>query len=238
MVELLTLTSSSFARFQTLEGHGLKVFHAEGENLDSLFPALMEVLRSSGPAALISKRKMCPGIKGLEGECHGHDVIPVNTACEYLQEKGYSDAVSFLKSLKPDASPLKFVGSSSEKGANRTTFGEAVNGVLDQFSADENKKKIMVIDSDLAGSTGLAAIKKKHPEVFISSGICERGNFSAAAGFGSFLPDGVYRTGLFSTFSAFLEMCISEITMARLNYSNVLCHFVSTTKHSHYQFQC
>lgn len=185
----------------------------------------MNTLRAKGPVALISKRLMCPGIKGLEGETHGHDVIPVDKACAYLEEKGYKDAVAILQSLKPDPSPLKFIGSSKDKGANRSTFGEAVNGVLDRTSPEENKKKIVVIDSDLAGSTGLAAIKKKHPEVFISSGICERGNFSAAAGFGSFLPDGVYRTGVFSTFSAFLEMCISEITMARLNFSNVLCHF-------------
>lgn len=146
---------------QTLAGHGLKVFHANGEDLDSLFPAMMETLRSSGPTALISTRKMCPGIKGLEGETHGHDVIPVDTACEYLQEKGYPEAVAYLKSLSPDPSPLKFVGSSKDKAANRSTFGEAVNGVLDKTSVEENKKKIMVIDSDLAGSTGLAAIKKK-----------------------------------------------------------------------------
>jgi transketolase len=31
--------------------------------------------------------------------------------------------------------------------------------------------------------------------------------------------------GIFSTFAAFQEMVISEITMARLNYCNVLCHF-------------
>src|ERR1700733_5722292 len=49
----------------------------------------------------------------------------------------------------------------------------------------------------------------------------ERGNFSAAAGFG-FDP---HKFGVFSTFSAFLEMVISEITMARLNNCNVLCHF-------------
>jgi len=49
----------------------------------------------------------------------------------------------------------------------------------------------------------------------------ERGNFSAAAGFG--MEKG--KQGIFATFSAFLEMCISEITMARLNFSNVLCHF-------------
>jgi transketolase C-terminal domain/subunit len=49
----------------------------------------------------------------------------------------------------------------------------------------------------------------------------ERGNFSAAAGFG-FAHD---KFGVFSTFSAFLEMVVSEITMARLNNCNVLCHF-------------
>ena len=49
----------------------------------------------------------------------------------------------------------------------------------------------------------------------------ERGNFSAAAGFG-FDKE---KFGVFSTFGAFLEMVISEITMARLNFCNVLCHF-------------
>ena len=74
---------------------------------------------------------------------------------------------------------------------------------------------------DLEGSTGLKVIHQKHPEVFIPSGIMERGNFSAAAGFG-FDAD---KYGVFSTFSAFLEMVVSEITMARLNFCNVLCHF-------------
>jgi len=49
----------------------------------------------------------------------------------------------------------------------------------------------------------------------------ERGNFSAAAGFG-FDSE---KFGVFSTFSAFLEMIISELTMARLNNCNVLSHF-------------
>lgn len=49
----------------------------------------------------------------------------------------------------------------------------------------------------------------------------ERGNFTAAAGFG--MDKG--KQGIFSTFAAFQEMIISEVTMARLNNSNVLCHF-------------
>ena len=80
---------------------------------------------------------------------------------------------------------------------------------------------IRVFDNDLSGSQGLHHIAKKHPEVFVQGGIMERGNFSAAAGFGSSKG----KQGIFSTFSAFLEMCISEITMSRLNFSNVLAHF-------------
>jgi transketolase C-terminal domain/subunit len=64
-------------------------------------------------------------------------------------------------------------------------------------------------------------VRKAHPEVFVRGGIMERGNFSAAAGFGSTAG----RQGIYATFSAFLEMCISEITMSRLNFSNVLAHF-------------
>lgn len=67
----------------------------------------------------------------------------------------------------------------------------------------------------------MKVIHQKHPEVFVPSGIMERGNFSAAAGFG-FDKD---KFGVFSTFGAFLEMIISELTMARLNFCNILCHF-------------
>ena len=49
----------------------------------------------------------------------------------------------------------------------------------------------------------------------------ERGNFSACAGFGR----DAGKQAVFSTFCAFLEMVISELFMARLNKSNVLCHF-------------
>lgn len=66
----------------------------------------------------------------------------------------------------------------------------------------------MVIDSDLEGSTGLKVIHQKHPEVFVSSGIMERSNFAAAAGFGF----DKNKFGVFSTFAAFLEMCISEVS--------------------------
>ncbi len=59
-----------------------------------------------------------------------------------------------------------------------------------------------MIDSDLEGSCGLLKIHAAFPEVFISSGIMERGNFSAAAGFG--MEAG--KQGIFGTFSAFLEM--------------------------------
>jgi len=206
---------------KTLEGHGLKVFETEGEDVEKLYTSICTAVTHDGPAAVISKRKMAPGIKGLEGSTHAHDVIPVKIATQYLEERGYDQAVQKLKAITPNSLAYLYTGSGSEKFANRVVFGEAVVSVLKDLSPEEAKRRVRVIDSDLEGSTGLSVIHKNRPEVFLSSGIMERGNFSAAAGFGTAKD----RQGVFSTFSAFLEMIVSEITMARLNLANVLCHF-------------
>jgi transketolase len=209
---------------KTLQGHGLKVISADGEDLDSLYGAVSEIFNSKGPAAVVVNRKMAPGIDSLEGEIHAHDVITVDIARKYLTKRGYSqEALAFYDDIKGRSNPHQYTGSSKDKGSNRSIFGETVNSVLDGLSKEEAVSRVMVIDSDLAGSTGLKAIQSKHPEVFVASGVMERGNFSAAAGFG-FGSNGE-RQGIFSTFSAFLEMCISEITMARLNNCSVLSHF-------------
>lgn len=147
----------------------------------------------------------------------------VQAAIKYLESRGYPPAIAsdILSNIKGSSVPYLYIGSSKETAANRVQFGEAVSNVLSKTSKEENAKKVMVIDSDLEGSTGLKVIHQKHPEVFVPSGIMERGNFSAAAGFG-YDPE---KYGVFSTFAAFLEMVISELTMARLNNSNILCHF-------------
>ncbi|KKK12895.1 hypothetical protein ARAM_007474 [Aspergillus rambellii] len=200
------------------------VVRAEGENLDSLYGAMCEVINHSGPAAAVVCRKMAPGIEEIEGAIKAHDAIPVDYARKYLTKRGYThQQLAFYDELKASSNPHQYIGSTKEKGANRVIFGEAVNSVLDGLSTEEAVRRVMVIDSDLEGSTGLKGIHAKHPEVFVPSGVMERGNFSAAAGF-SFGSNGE-RQGVFSTFSAFLEMCISEITMARLNKCSVLSHF-------------
>ncbi|KAF5359341.1 hypothetical protein D9756_003012 [Leucocoprinus leucothites] len=206
---------------QTLEGHGLKVVQVDGENIEALWGAVCTVIAHQGPAAVVCKRVMAPGIPVIEGSTHGHDVIPVKAALEYFKKRGLPDYSALYSEIKAAGSPYLYLGTSKEVGANRVVFGEAVNMVLDGLSKEEAASKVMVIDSDLEGSTGLKVIHQKHPEVFIPSGIMERGNFSAAAGFG-FAPD---KFGVFSTFSAFLEMVISEVTMARLNNCNILSHF-------------
>jgi transketolase len=210
-----------FSLASTLKGHGLKVIEAPGEDIEILYAAICEVATHDGPAAVVIKRKMAPGIKGLEGTSHAHDVIPVKNAVQYLEERGYIQASEKIKAITPNSLAYLYSGSTTEKFANRVIFGEAVVAVLEKLSKAEAKERVLVIDSDLEGSTGLSVIHKKRPEVFLSSGIMERGNFSAAAGFGSSKD----KVGVFSTFSAFCEMIISEITMARLNLANVLCHF-------------
>jgi len=210
-----------YAINKTLEGHGLHVVTADGENHGAVWQGICDIVSHQGPAALVLKRKMAPGIPDIEGSTHGHDVIPVKSAVKYLEARGYGDKSELYSQISAQTSPYLYIGSSKEVGANRVIFGEAVNQVLDGLDKEDAKKRVMVIDSDLEGSTGLKSIHQKHPEVFYPSGIMERGNFSAAAGFG-FEED---KWGVFSTFSAFLEMVISEVTMARLNNCNVLSHF-------------
>ncbi len=210
-----------FSVAQTLRGHGLKVLEGNGEDLDDLYRRLCEAMNTDGPVAVVNKRKMCVGIEGLEGSAHGHDVISLDLAIAYLESRNHKAAVDYLKSIKKPKQTYTFLGSGDKMGSNRNVFGDAVVSVLERMSDAERKEKVMCIDSDLEGSCGLKKIRDAYPDIFIKAGIMERGNFSAAAGFG--MEEG--KQGIFGTFSAFLEMCISEISMARLNFSNVLCHF-------------
>lgn len=206
---------------KTLAGQGVTVLEGDGEDLDGLYERICKAVNTDGPVAVINHRPMCPGIEGLEGSNHGHDVISVKLAVQYLEKRGYPEAVEIINSQKGAKQNYTFKGVSETWDANRNVFGDAVNAVLGTMSAQDRKDKVRVIDSDLEGSCGLKKIHDAYPEVFIASGIMERGNLSAAAGFG--MEKG--KQGIFGTFSAFLEMCISEITMARLNNSNLLCHF-------------
>jgi transketolase len=206
---------------RTLSGYGLTTETTMGEDLDALYVDLCRMFGDDKPHALIIKRAMAPGIEGVEGSPAAHEAVKADVAIRYLEKRGcYGAAIDMLKAAKQDKSPLKYRGSSGV-GKNRDDFGKIINELLDGMSMDERLASVRVFDNDLEGSCGLHHIRKKHPEIYIRGGIMERGNFSAAAGFGS----SAGKQGIFGTFSAFLEMCISEITMARLNFSNVLAHF-------------
>jgi transketolase len=207
---------------RTLAGHGLPVDTGDGEDVPALYARLCKALGQKGPVALINKRKMAPGVSGIEGSPKGHDVVKVPVALEYLRARGHAAAASYIEAQKADKRPTAFRGvGKGEWGKNRETFGTAVCEVLSALPAAERAASVRVFDNDLEGSCGLVHIKKAFPEVYVQGGVMERGNYSAAAGFG--MQRG--RQGVFATFSAFMEMLISEITMARLNDANVLAHF-------------
>ena len=207
---------------RTLEGHGLSVSIGEGEDLDDLYARMSAAVTTKGPIALINRRKMCVGIDGLEGSNQGHDVIKVSVAKEYLMARGRSSAAAYLEGVqKGPKAPVHAGSDSGSIGKNRDLFGHILNDILDEIPEQERIAQVRVFDSDLEGSCGLNHVRSVHPEVFVRGGIMERGNFSAAAGFG--YESG--RQGVFATFSAFMEMVISEISMARLNHANVLAHF-------------
>ena len=205
---------------RTLNGYGLTTETTMGEDLDALYVDLCRAFNQPHPHGLVIKRLMAPGIPGAEGSPHAHEVLKPEIAIAYLESHGHHVAAEMIKAAKPEKSPLTYKGSSGV-GKNRDDFGKIINTILDGMDEEERVNTVRVFDNDLEGSCGLNHIHKAHPEVFVEGGIMERGNFSAAAGFGS--SEG--KQGIFATFSAFLEMCLSEITMSRLNFSNVLAHF-------------
>ena len=203
----------------TLKGHGLQVDTGDGEDLPAQFKRIQSALATQGPVALINKRPMAVGIEGLEGSTKAHDVISVDLAIDYLKAKGRRDSAAILESATTEKATAEYKGSSTEKAKNRDNFGKFVCSLLEEMP--DRKSRVLVVDSDLEGSCGLHHIRKTYPEVYVTAGIMERNNFSVAAGFGA----GQGKQGIFGTFSAFLEMVVSEITMARLNRANVLAHF-------------
>src|SRR5688572_13238884 len=75
---------------RTLTGHGMKVETVNGENLEDLYAALAKAFTTEGPYALAVKRKMAPGIEGLEGHNHGHESIKAALAIPYLEKRGHT----------------------------------------------------------------------------------------------------------------------------------------------------
>ena len=208
-----------FSVATTLKGHGMSVDTCDGEDPAALYRSIQKLLSNDGPMALVNYRKMGVGIKGIEGTPKGHDVIAVDLAIDYLKEKGHDAAVTILENATKTSAPRTYLGSSTEKAKNRDNFGKIICDILQEMP--DRKSKVLVVDSDLEGSCGLHHIRKTFPEVYVHGGIMERNNFSVAAGFGA--TSG--KQGIFGTFSAFLEMVVSEITMARLNNANLLAHF-------------
>lgn len=210
---------------ESLRGHGMESFNVDGEDLSALYAAMRKAILAKGPVGVVIKRKMCPGIEGVEGTCGGHDAIAVARGIAYLEKKGHAKAAELLKAVPKlgTADPYKCYLGGGAFGAPRQQFGQAVNAMLAKLPSPEDRKaRVLVVDSDLEGSCGLKAIREAYPEVYISSGVMERANYSACAGF-AFGSD--TRQGIFGTFAAFQEMILSEVTMSRLNHCNVLCHF-------------
>lgn len=204
---------------KTLAGHGLRVDAGDGENISVLFSRIQTAIRQPGPSALINRRKMAPSVDGIEGSPKGHDVIPVSNAISYLLARGWTEAADMLADKSPKSAVPVYLGSTPEMAKNRDDFGKYLCELIQTL--ENPKEQILVVDSDLEGSCGLHHVRKSCPDVYVHGGIMERNNFSVAAGFGA----SIGRQGVFGTFSAFLEMVVSEITMARLNHANVLAHF-------------
>jgi Transketolase, C-terminal domain len=158
---------------KTLVGHGLQILEGNGENIDDLYARICKAVNTAGPIAIINHRPMCPGIVGLEGQTHGHDVISVKLAIfhrkgfanEYLESHSQQAAADHLKGIVAPKNTYTFMGSSDKWDANRNVFGDAAVAILGRMNEAERVAKVKVIDSDLEGSCGLKKIHDGKDEV-------------------------------------------------------------------------
>src|SRR6201991_2275723 len=91
----------------------------------------------------------------------------------------------------------------SNGDALREAFGKALSGMADEFP------KVVVLDADIAGGTGVHHFRKSHPERFIQFGIAEQ-NMMAAAG-------GMAAVGLVPVVTTFAVFCLRAVEQARLS---------------------
>jgi transketolase len=85
----------------------------------------------------------------------------------------------------------------------REAFGKSLSALADEFP------KLVVLDADIAGGTGVHHFRKSHPERFIQFGIAEQ-NMMAAAG-------GMAAVGLIPVVTTFAVFCLRAIEQARLS---------------------
>jgi transketolase len=85
----------------------------------------------------------------------------------------------------------------------REAFGKALSAMADEFP------KLVVLDADIAGGTGVHHFRKSHPDRFVQFGIAEQ-NMMAAAG-------GMAAVGLMPVVTTFAVFCLRAIEQARLS---------------------
>jgi transketolase len=85
----------------------------------------------------------------------------------------------------------------------REAFGKALSSLAEEFP------KLVVLDADIAGGTGVHHFRKSHPARFLQFGIAEQ-NMMAAAG-------GLAAVGLLPVVTTFAVFCLRAIEQARLS---------------------
>ncbi len=85
----------------------------------------------------------------------------------------------------------------------REAFGKALSALADEFP------KVVVLDADIAGGTGVHHFRKSHPDRLLQFGIAEQ-NMMAAAG-------GLAATGFIPIVTTFAVFCLRAVEQARLS---------------------
>src|SRR6185437_5365160 len=99
----------------------------------------------------------------------------------------------------------------------REAFGKALSALADEFP------KLVVLDADIAGGTGVHHFRKSHPDRFLQFGIAEQNMMAAAGGLAA-----VGYVPIVTTLAAFclraMEQTRLSLAFARRNAKIVATH--------------
>jgi len=93
------------------------------------------------------------------------------------------------------------IGSSGD--SLREAFGKTLSSIADEFP------KLVVLDADIAGGTGVHHIRKSHPDQFVQFGIAEQNMMAAASGMAA--------VGLLPVVTGFAVFLLRAYEQARLS---------------------
>ena len=212
------------------ESFGWATIVVDGHDLNEIQVAYEKVkIHTGSPIAIIAKTVKGKGVEYYEGKNGFHNkMLPEEELKKALAQfgagiEGVKGRVSSRDTKSVHSSLYKPIEQSHSIGYSSYKMGEKLaskQGVADALVAlGKVNERVVILDGDMANSTGSDLFAKAFPKRFIEVSIAEQTMAGIAVGLSKrgMLP-------VLATFSAFFTRCFDQLRMMPLSDTSVLLH--------------